>query len=149
MRVKGIRTATAITTSWDHRCAVLSGGTARCWGDNDYGELGDGTTTGSSTPVKVKGIRSATAIAAGGIENPFTCAVVSHGRVTCWGGYWDGKLGDGKSDGTAYTPVPVKGIHTATAISTGSTHACALLAGGTVKCWGSNKSGQLGTSRVA
>jgi alpha-tubulin suppressor-like RCC1 family protein len=148
VRVKGIRNATAITTSWFHRCALLSSGTAKCWGDNDYAQLGDGTTRGSSTPVKVKGIRSATGIAAGGSENPFTCAVVSHGRATCWGGDWHGKLGDGRSDHIADVRVPVKGIHAATAISTGETHACALLAKGTVKCWGSNKSGQLGASRL-
>ena len=94
--MKGIRTATAITAANDHTCAVLSDSTARCWGYNIDGQLGNGTSEAwdsevqvLSTPVPVKAIRTATAIS-GGLH---TCAVLSHGRVTCWGGNASGQLG--------------------------------------------------------
>jgi len=143
--VSGISTATAIAVGRFHTCALLSDGTVKCWGDNFYGQLGNGVHTDSYTPVSVSGISTATAVAAG---DGYTCVVLSNGTVNCWGYNRHGQLGDGKSGtsdiNNSDTPVPVIGITTATAVAAEGEHTCALLSDGTVKCWGDNEAGGLG-----
>ena len=125
-----------------HNCAIVNGG-AQCWGDNAYGELGDGTFERRSAPVPVRGLASGvTAIAAGGFH---TCAIVN-GGVKCWGRNPDGELGDGTVV-TSTTPVAVLGLSTGVvAISAGLYHTCAVISGGSVRCWGWNSNGQLGNN---
>lgn len=133
-----------------HACAVVSGA-VKCWGDNGAGQLGDSSTTASSTPVLVTGLTSGvTAISVGGGagymggSSSFSCAVVS-GAAKCWGANSYGQLGNGVSGYSATSsPVSVSGASSGvTAISTGDSHACAIDSGA-VKCWGSNGNGQLG-----
>jgi alpha-tubulin suppressor-like RCC1 family protein len=103
--VQGISNATAITTGYASTCALLSGGTVDCWGDNLYGELGDPniTTSYSNTPVPAD-ISNATAITTGG---QYTCALLSGGAVDCWGYNGQGELGEGNTTDNS-TPEPVK-----------------------------------------
>jgi alpha-tubulin suppressor-like RCC1 family protein len=131
-----------------HGCTVLSSGRVACSGANGSGQLGDGTTSDSLVPVYVGGITSATAVTCG-MEH--SCALLADRSVRCWGQGRSGQLGN---DGVAASsrPVPVKDIATATAIGaraatdwTGS-HTCALLADGTVRCWGANAAGYLGNN---
>jgi alpha-tubulin suppressor-like RCC1 family protein len=133
VEVDGITTATAISGSvgW-HTCAALSSGAVNCWGLNAEGQLGDGTTTDSSTPVPVTGITTAMGVSAG---LRHSCAVLSNGTAKCWGDNESGQLGDGTNTESP-TPVAVTGITNATTISAGGKHTCALLSDNTVDCWG-------------
>ena len=144
--VTGITTATAITAGFGHSCALIVGGTVKCWGGNYYGELGDGTTNGPSVPVPVSvtGITTATAITAG---SSYSCALLSGGAIKCWGQNSSGELGDGTTNSSSVA-VSVTGITTATAITAGYSYSCALLSDGTIKCWGNNSSGQLGDGTI-
>jgi alpha-tubulin suppressor-like RCC1 family protein len=143
VNVKGITNAIAISEGGDDTCALLSGGTVKCWGHNEHGQLGDGTTKDSRAPVRVVGIKTAVGISAGRTGEGPTCALLSDGTAKCWGDGDLGQLGNGSTENSR-TPVAVRGIKNASAVSVGTMHACALLSGSSVKCWGWNGRGQLG-----
>lgn len=139
--VPGLANVVAITTGSGHACALKADGSVACWGRNDFaGELGDGTTTNSSTPVAVSGLTDAVAIAAGNVH---TCALKSNGTVACWGSNGGGSLGDGTTT-DRHTPVAVAGLANVVAITAGLGDTCALRDDGTAACWGDNGSGQGG-----
>ena len=123
-------------------CALTTAGAVRCWGDNLYGELGDGTTTNRLTPVAVTGLGSGVAAIATG-QN-FTCALTTPGGMLCWGSNGAGELGDGTYT-SRYTPAAVSGLGSGVAaITAGAAHACALTTIGGMSCWGDNEQGQIG-----
>jgi hypothetical protein len=121
-------------------CALKPDGSAACWGDNQYGQLGDGTLTTSATPVTVPGLTGLLALSAGGGH---TCALKADRTVMCWGENVKGGLGDGTTVNKS-SPTAVTGLTGAVALSGGTLHTCALKADGTVACWGVNDFGQLG-----
>lgn len=131
--------ATSVAAGSQHTCAIMADRTVKCWGDNFWRQLGDGTKTDRHTPVTVVGVSGATAISAG---DKHTCALVTGGQVKCWGDNGYGALGDGTQT-VRLTPVTVAGLSGATGIALGSFHSCAIV-GGQVKCWGYNYEGQLG-----
>lgn len=149
--VRDITDGVAITTGGDHTCSVLSNGTVKCWGANKHGQLGNGTTTASHTPVTVSGISNATAVAAG---REHTCALLTDRTVTCWGRNYNRYITSYQYDGTIggtlttkedfLTPVAINGVSNAIKLTAGSFHTCALLADGSLQCWGDNAFGQLG-----
>jgi alpha-tubulin suppressor-like RCC1 family protein len=151
---------TAISAGGAHSLALLSNGTVVAWGENESGQLGDGTHTGpascerkgrveterietrpcSATPVAVSGLDEVTAISAGGAHS---LALFSNGTVVAWGNNGKGQLGDGTTENSD-AAIAVSGLHEVTAISAGGAHSLALLRNGTVMAWGDNESGQLG-----
>lgn len=145
--VHGITDAISVAAGGQHACAVLrSGGRVECWGDNDRGQLGNGTTRGSHVPVTVKGLSGARQVAAD--PRGYSCAVLFNGRVYCWGQNNKDQLGDGTRPRGSLVPVAVTGIYNAVAVSTSDSHACALLASGGADCWGGDDYGQLGDNRA-
>jgi alpha-tubulin suppressor-like RCC1 family protein/V8-like Glu-specific endopeptidase len=146
---QGVR-PNAISAGRTHACAVLYDGRARCWGDNQSGQLGDGTTTDRDMPVtSMWGAAGSSLlqIAAGWYH---TCATTNGNEATCWGSNTSGQIGNPSlasglytegqrvqfADGTALTDVR--------SIAAGGTHSCALTWAGRVYCWGANSRGQLG-----
>ncbi|MGE3138106.1 MAG: RCC1 domain-containing protein [Thermoleophilia bacterium] len=145
--VVDINDATQISTGDGHRCAVRQAGGVSCWGDNGRGELGrDPETHGSSgRPLAVPGVTGVRQVAAG---DSFACALRSNGTAVCWGDNTSGQAGAGignpNGDLTEVPPSEVVGLTEAVQIAAGNDHACAVRAGGSVVCWGSNQFGQLG-----
>lgn len=108
----------------------------QCWGNNSFGQLGDGRNLSSNVPVNVLGIAGGTTIVAGGNH---TC-VLSGSEVWCWGQNSQGQLGDGK---LTDRNVPVKVLSDAVNITAGLDYTCAVMSYGQVMCWGNNDQGQL------
>jgi alpha-tubulin suppressor-like RCC1 family protein len=149
----------SISAGYRHTCALKPDGTAYCWGSNEFGQLGDGTSTARDVPVLVAaGGLKFSAISAGGDH---TCAITTGGAAYCWGSNVDGQLGRGTSNDISLVPVAVAGGLTFTRISAstgtrtrtqlglplkanGVGHTCALSTSGDVYCWGDDRDLQLG-----
>ena len=132
----------AIGAGSSHTCTLNSSGGVQCWGGNYSGQLGDGTTVQSTSPVQVSGLSSGVKQLAVGADH--TCVLTTGNGVKCWGYNSHGELGD-SSNTNRTAPVDVTGLTSGVAsIGSGSFHTCAVLESGAVKCWGSNGSGRLG-----
>lgn len=143
----GTPTTTPLTIagSFHQNCELTSSGKIGCWGYNAHGELGNGTTTSSNTPVVVSGITTGVSL---GVGYNHACAVLQGGTVRCWGFNEHGQLGN-NSTSSSSTPVQVSGNLNAVQVAAGTAHTCAALSDGSVKCWGYNSQGQLGDNTVA
>lgn len=166
-----------VSVAFSHSCALIESGALYCWGDNFFGQLGSSEVAScdgvfeepgegvepinchSNEAVKVDGIATALQVAAGGsYDSAHSCALLEDHSVHCWGDNFFGQLGngDGGPDKHAKTPVKVVNLSSAIMVSAGHTFSCALIDSdisddndlGTVKCWGSNLWGRLGSSSV-
>ncbi len=141
VRVAGLDTAVSVSAGTYAACAVLSDGTAACWGRNAGGVLGDGSSTDRWSPLVIPALDAVTEIS---LYDTHACAVRSDGSLRCWGqNYW-GQLGDGTNTNTLFATavpsIPVAAVH----VSVGWIHTCAIDAMGDVWCWGSDSYGMLG-----
>ena len=155
----GVR-ATAVSAGVEYSMALVENETTKektvmTWGDNQHGQLGDGTMTNSDVPVAVSGLSGVTAISAGGSHG---LALLESGTVMSWGENYEGQLGnatDAESDvpeavcvvgGTAPCAQHLSGV---TGVAAGLFHSLALLENGTVMAWGENSHGELGDATVS
>ncbi|MCK7594215.1 hypothetical protein [Pseudomarimonas salicorniae] len=133
-------TAVALAVGGEHTCAILQGGTVRCWGLNDRGQLGDGSTTNRSSPVTVGSLGGSASQLTAGYAH--TCAAVGN-VVRCWGDNGRGQLGDGTTS-VRLTPVTVSGSFSSVSSLTAGPERTCLIDGGSSRCWGANDGNGLG-----
>jgi alpha-tubulin suppressor-like RCC1 family protein len=132
--------ATAVAAGDGSSYALLSDGTVRAWGANGAGQIGDGTTIERHSPAPVLLPDTAIALGAG---SDHACAVLSGGAVRCWGSNTSGQVTGTSASPAVATPAATPLASGAVAVAVGASHTCALLAAGTVSCWGSNTLRQL------
>jgi alpha-tubulin suppressor-like RCC1 family protein len=132
-----------LSAGYSSTCGVTTDHRAYCWGRNDRGELGDGTTTQRLAPVAVTGGHKFTQVE---VQFEHTCGVsYPDNKAYCWGWNADGQLGNGTRDSASHkTPIAVSGGLTFSLITTGYYHTCGLTTGNKLYCWGLNNEGQLG-----
>jgi len=135
----------ALASGQAHTCAFISGGTVKCWGNNDNGQLGDGTTVSKKLPVAVSSLTGVASIGAGADT---TCAVVS-AALKCWGGNLYGQIGDTTSLNTKLTATAVGTLTSGvSSVKVGDGHICVTTTSNGVKCLGRNENGQLGNNTI-
>ena len=155
----GLENVVSVHAGFSFGCAVLADRSVRCFGSNAEGQLGDGNggcpdpmgnpypppCNHSFTPVQPTGLGAVEQLCAGG---SFACGLLSDGTVKCWGRNDDGQIGDGivGTSEDRYMPTAVVGLSNVRSVACGTDHACALLADGTVSCWGSGSDGRNGTT---
>lgn len=145
-RVRGIRPAVAISSGYDHTCAKDHSGSVLCWGNNRFGQLGNGVSgedRKSGRPVEADYVHAPAEIEAGGGH---TCVIRSDGGTACWGSSRYGELGNGTSgpDAKSFRPADVPGIGRGSTLSAGTTRTCVVTNGGSIYCWGKSFHGALG-----
>jgi hypothetical protein len=123
-----------------HACLILEGGALHCLGDNQHGELGDGSTLNRAWPVASAAPLTFASVAAG---FHFTCGITLDGGTYCWGLGQYGQLGQGTTHDSA-APVRVHGDPGFVQVVAAGSFACGWTADGTAYCWGQNDAGQLG-----
>ena len=153
--VPGLEKTTRIAAGVKHACARKADGTVACWGDNTYGQLGDGSPRSAKRPVPALIQGPVSQLASGAFH---ACALRESGAAICWGINDNGQCGPGptwtcNTDGKIFAclrrPRRVIGVQDAIALGAGQWHTCALLRSGGVSCWGANKVGQLGDGTTA
>lgn len=143
VQVTGLgRGVTTLVGGSQHLCALTDAGRVWCWGANFEGQLGTGEGEQANQPVTPAGLESGVTALYG--SDAGACAQKEDSEILCWGPNYSGALGVGDTDGRA-TPAPMTLLdETPLALSIGGSHACAVLEGGAVECWGANFKGQLG-----
>jgi alpha-tubulin suppressor-like RCC1 family protein len=129
-----------IAAGYDHSCAITVAGPTLCWGLNEYGQVGDGTTANRTSPATVAGGHAFAAVTAG---LRHTCAIDADGAAWCWGDNTYGELGDGTSTRSGI-PVAAAGGLQFSYLKAGELSTCGVTSTGTAYCWGDNEYGQLG-----
>ncbi len=132
---------TQISANFGGTCAVLENNNLKCWGRNDYGQIGDGTNTNRSVPVTVTALNGTVKSVASGVFG--TCAITLSNTLMCWGHNGWGDLGNGNNSSST-VPIAVPSLNNVAKVVMGEGHVCALTFSGSLKCWGRNEAGELG-----
>jgi alpha-tubulin suppressor-like RCC1 family protein len=143
----GVRTEarfSAVAAGERFACGLDAAGRAYCWGDNLFGQLGDGSDDWRTTPVPV---RSDVPFASLAVGHEHVCGLTAEGRASCWGSNYYGELGDGTEEDHA-VPAPVRSDLRFASLAAGEDHTCALTAEGRAFCWGSDGAGQIGSAET-
>ena len=139
------RPAVAISAGESHTCAILDNNSMMCWGRNDFGQVGDGTTNQRDVPVYVENFIGANvypiAVSGGSLH---TCALLNDGSINCWGRNNNGQLGTYSGDSSSPVSISLGSNVSAMQISSNGGHNCVLLTNKTLNCWGQNGWGQIG-----
>lgn len=137
------RAATDLSVGDHHSCALLDNGSVTCWGHNNYGQLGDNTTTNRPIPIypHLPAGSSAVSVAVGPYNS---CAILENSSLYCWGHNHYGRLGIGVSGGVYSTPMFVEEATNIVDLSVNYDHSCGLSENGSISCWGRGKYGPLG-----
>ncbi len=152
------RSAVSVAAGNLFTCALLNDASIRCWGNNDYGQLGLGDTARRLTmgdALAAADLGSGFSAQALGVttDYPFVCALLNGGGVKCWGTNGSGRLGLGDTQrrgddpnemGDSLPAVDLGPGRSAVSLSVGGSHVCAMLDSQDIKCWGANGGGQLG-----
>jgi alpha-tubulin suppressor-like RCC1 family protein len=135
----------SIDAGGNYTCALTTAGTIYCWGGNSYGQLGNGTTSSSSTPSALS-LYSGEPIDSISVGEMSACARTTGGAIYCWGNNSYGQLGDGTTTHRSIPmPLSIPAGVTFASITVGYSHTCASTIVDTIYCWGYNWYGQLGT----
>lgn len=143
--VVGLPAATKVVTGRATTCAIA--GDLYCWGDSTYGQIGGGELVFDPVPTPQRVPNTPTPIDVS-VGSEHVCALRADRQVQCWGSTEDGRLGNGRESAITEAGPLVEGLTDAVAIAAGQRHTCALRAGGSVVCWGSNAVGQLGAGAI-
>ena len=143
-----IYTNTTIAAGTYNGCAILENQSMVCWGDNEYGQLGDGTTTGSAVPIYVNVAANETPVEVT-VGQVTACALMESGNIYCWGSGYYGKMGNGEPWSDDYVNTEMRQVllpegQGGQTVSISGGHICTILDNGDVYCWGRGNQGQLG-----
>ena len=138
----------SISAGFGHTCALTPTGVMKCWGENQHGQLGDGTTETRTMPTEVLDLGVDVKAFSAGFGGS-TCAVTATGKEMCWGSNHFGQIGDGNYNADSNpAPIPVLAsgvsMYEPVTISVGEGHVCAVGSEGNVRCWGHNTFGEVG-----
>lgn len=140
-QTSGIPAIGKISIGFAHSCGIKRGGSVWCWGDDTFGQLGNGSISGGQvSPSRIDDSASYSQVTSG---NYYSCGVRANGTGTCWGRDLNGQLGNGGAV-TADQPSPYALPHKWTRISAGNGHACGISDTGQIYCWGAGANGQIG-----
>jgi len=143
-----IYTNTTIAAGTYNACAILENQSMVCWGDNEYGQLGDGTTTASAVPIYVNVAANETPVEVT-VGQVTACALMESGNIYCWGSGYYGKMGNGEPWNDDYVNTEMRQVllpegQGGQTVSISGGHICTILDNGDVYCWGRGNQGQLG-----
>ncbi|MCA9398097.1 hypothetical protein KC573_04660, partial [candidate division WWE3 bacterium] len=132
-----------VTIGYSHSCGLLVNGSVACWGQDFFGQVGDGNDGNANelSPVLVSGSWSFSDISAGASHS---CGLLTNESIVCWGNDGSGQIGNGAPSTTQYSPSLISSSQLFTQVTTGGSHSCGLLVNGSLLCWGDNSYGQLG-----